>query len=136
VIGLADLNGLWRLIRRIEDARAGLTGHLQGTSRWLPDGDGLRQEEEGVLRYGTGAPMQAMRVYLWRETPEGLTVFFEDGRPFHRLAAAQLSDRHRCAPDTYDVSYDFSGWPDWTQVCRVTGPRKDAVITSMFQPLG
>lgn len=135
MIGLADLHGQWHLTRRIEDARAGLTGHLQGTCRWLPDGDGLRQEEEGVLRYGSAAPMRAARVYLWRQTPEGLAVFFEDGRPFHRLAAAQLSDRHWCPPDVYDVSYDFSSWPDWTQVWRVSGPRKDAVIASRFQPL-
>jgi hypothetical protein len=136
VIGLVDLKGHWRLTRRIEDARAGLTGDLQGTCRWLPDGDGLRQEEEGVLRYGHAPPMQAARVYLWRETPEGLAVFFEDGRPFHRLIASHLSDRHWCALDIYDVSYDFTGWPDWTQVWRVSGPRKDTVITSRFQPLG
>jgi len=136
VIGLGDLEGRWRLTRTIADARAGLTGRLEGTCRWVRDAKGLRQEEEGVLRYGTAPPMQAARVYLWRETAEGLAVFFADGRPFHRLAAGRLEDRHWCDPDTYDVRYDLARWPDWTQTWHVTGPRKDARITSRFQPAG
>jgi len=136
VIGLADLEGCWHLTRTIEDARAGVTGHLEGTCHWVRDGAGLRQEEEGVLRYGTAAPLRAARSYLWRETADGLAVFFADGRAFHRLGAERLEDRHWCDPDTYDVRYDFTQWPDWTQVWRVTGPRKDAWIKSRFQPFG
>ncbi|PWK62773.1 DUF6314 family protein [Roseicyclus mahoneyensis] len=136
MIGLADLQGLWRLTRTIEDARAGLVGHLLGTSRWHPDDAGLVQDEKGVLHYGTAPPMQAARRYLWRAEAGGLAVFFADGRPFHLLSPARLTDRHWCDPDTYVVSYDLSCWPDWTQVWHVSGPRKDAVITSRFQPLG
>ncbi len=136
MIGLAELEGLWRLTRTIADARAGLSGHLQGTSRWRPDEAGLVQEEEGLLHYGSAPPMQAARRYLWRADGDGLAVFFEDGRPFHTLSPAQLSDRHWCDPDTYNVTYDLSRWPVWMQVWHVTGPRKDAVITSWFQPLG
>jgi hypothetical protein len=135
MIALADLQGAWRLTREIADHRAGLTGRLEGTSRWSPDADGLRQEETGLLRYGAAPPMQAARAYLWRQDGAGLAVFFENGRPFHLLAPGRLSDRHLCAPDTYDVTYDLSRWPDWVQVWHVTGPRKDARITSRFQPL-
>lgn len=135
MISLADLEGTWRLTRQIADQRAGLTGRLEGTCRWLRDGAGLRQEETGLLHYGTAPPMQSARVYLWRQEADGLAVFFEDGRPFHRLVPGRLSDRHLCDSDTYDVTYDLSRWPDWTQVWRVTGPRKDARITSRFQPL-
>lgn len=136
MIGLGDLQGLWRLTRTIADARAGVMGHLEGTSRWHPDAAGLVQEEEGVLHYGAAPPMQAARRYLWRAEGAGLAVLFEDGRPFHKLAPGRTQDRHWCDPDTYDVTYDLSHWPDWTQVWHVTGPRKDAVITSRFQPLG
>lgn len=135
MIGLDDLRGDWRLTRRIEDFRAGLLGTLDGTSRWLPDDAGLRQEETGLLRYGAAPPMQAARRYLWRQDGAGLAVFFDDGRPFHRLRPGDPSDRHLCDPDIYDVRYDLTRWPDWTQVWRVTGPRKDARITSRFQPL-
>jgi len=136
MIGLADLRGHWRLSRRIEDRRAGVIGRFEGRCIWTPDGKGLRQEETGVLHYGTAAPMQAERAYLWRETPEGLAVFFADGRPFHNLAAGRLADRHLCDPDIYDVRYDLGDWPDWRQRWQVRGPRKGAVIDSRFQPLG
>ena len=135
MIALSDFEGRWRLTRRIEDFRSGQTGSLQGTSDWRPDGVGLRQEEVGVLVFGSAPPMQATRTYLWRQEGTGLAVLFQDGRPFHRLSAQGLSDRHLCDPDTYDVTYDFARWPDWTQEWRVTGPRKDARIFSRFQPL-
>jgi hypothetical protein len=135
MIALSDLAGVWRLTRHIVDHRAGLSGHLEGTSRWSPDAHGLRQEETGLLHYGSAPPMQASRAYLWRQAGAGLAVFFEDGRPFHQLGPDRLSDRHLCDPDTYDVTYDLSRWPDWTQVWHVTGPRKHAIITSRFQRL-
>lgn len=129
---LAYLEGRWRLERRIEDRRAGIVGRFDGTCDWVPDGQGLRQVEEGVLQYGTAAPMRASRVYLWRAEEDGLAVLFEDGRPFHRLGADRVADRHHCPPDIYDVRYDFGDWPQWMQEWTVTGPRKDATLTSRF----
>ncbi|AHM05551.1 hypothetical protein roselon_03293 [Roseibacterium elongatum DSM 19469] len=134
MIGLQDLEGRWTLARVIEDARAGLTGHVDGRAVWRPDGVGLRQEETGLLRYGAGAPMRAERSYLWRAEAGALVVYFDDGRPFHRVAKDALSDRHWCDPDIYDVTYDFAQWPRWQTVWHVRGPRKDMVITSRFSP--
>ena len=131
-VTLGDFEGCWQLTRRIEDRRAGLTGQLTGTAVWRRDGNGLRQEESGMLRYGTGAPMRAERVYLWRAEGGGFAVFFEDGRPFHSWTPASPEARHHCAPDLYDVTYDLSRWPVFTQVWHVTGPRKDAIITSRY----
>ena len=135
MITLADLAGRWRLTRQIIDVRADLVGHLEGVCDWLPDAAGLRQVEQGVLHYGDTPPMQASRSYLWRATPQGLAVFFDDGRPFHHLRAGDLTDRHWCDPDTYDVTYDLGRWPDWTQSWKISGPRKDMQILSRFQPL-
>jgi len=134
MIVLADLEGAWRLCRTVEDLRAGVTGRLEGRSVWRPDGIGLRQQEDGVLRYGASPPMPARRVYLWRETDAGLAVHFDDGRPFHAIAAGRSTARHLCPPDTYDVTYAFGDWPRWRQTWRVTGPRKDAVVESRFAP--
>jgi hypothetical protein len=134
MITLAALQGRWSLERVIADRRAGVTGRLTGVADWVPDDAGLRQVEQGVLRYGDATPMQATRAYLWRAGPAGLEVFFDDGRPFHKLSATGGSDRHHCAPDLYDVRYDLSDWPMWSQVWTVTGPRKDATITSRFRP--
>lgn len=136
MITLADLQGVWRLDREIEDLRGQVTGRLEGLCRFVPDAGGLRQEEAGLLRMGDAPPMQAQRVYLWRQAGVRLSVLFEDGRPFHGLAPGRLTDRHWCAPDSYEVSYAFDAWPVWTQRWRVSGPRKDALITSRFQPAG
>jgi hypothetical protein len=135
VLSLPDLEGRWQLSRRIEDRKAGLTGRFDGVSVWRPDGVGLRQEESGVLHYGDATPMQASRVYLWRAEAADVAVYFEDGRPFHRLAPGQVSDRHLCAPDTYDVTYDLTEWPVWTQTWVVVGPRKDSTLISRFTRL-
>jgi hypothetical protein len=134
MISLGDLVGRWGLSRVIEDARAGLTGRMEGTALWRPDGVGLRQEESGLLRYGDAPPMRAERAYLWRAEDDGLEVYFDDGRAFHRLGPGRLSDRHLCDPDVYDVTYDLSDWPRWGTVWRVTGPRKDMIIRSRFSP--
>lgn len=136
MIALADLAGGWRLSRQIFDHRCARQGRFAGECHWRPDAIGYRQDEAGILSLGDAPPMQAHRRYLWRADGAGLAVFFADGRPFHRIAPGQLSDRHHCAPDCYDVTYDFSRWPDWTQSWRVQGPRKDMTIHSRFQRLG
>ena len=136
MIALSDLRGDWVLTRRITDLRAGIAGRFEGRCRFVPDADGLRQEEEGLLHYGAAPPMLATRSYLWRAAGDGLEVLFADGRPFHGLGPGRLADRHHCAPDIYDVRYDFTGWPVWTQEWAVTGPRKDARILSRFAPAG
>lgn len=132
MITLEQFEGRWRLARRIEDRRAGLTGTLDGICTWTRDAVGLVQHETGELRYGTAAPMLADRRYLWRRDGDGIAVFFEDGRPFHRLGEGHLSDRHWCDPDTYDVAYLFEGDNAFSTTWRVSGPRKDHLIHSFY----
>ena len=64
----------------------------------------------------------------------GIAVFFADGRAFHRFvpAADTVEADHWCDPDTYKVRYDFSRWPVWQAEWRVTGPRKDYVMQSVY----
>jgi hypothetical protein len=135
MIALADLEGRWRLARVIADARAGVTGRLEGEASWHADADGLIQEEAGTLHYGGGPPMQATRRYLWRWVGAEVEVFFDDGRPFHKLPAPGVEAVHHCAPDLYRVSYTFDLPDMFTQVWQVSGPRKDMVLTSRFTRL-
>ncbi len=132
MITLQELEGLWRLSRVIEDARAGLTGGLEGQSLWSRGEGGLIQTETGMLHYGNAAPMQATRRYLWRGEGGALQVFFDDGRPFHEVPQDGGEALHDCPPDTYRVTYRFGGPEAFTTRWHVTGPRKDAVITSTF----
>ncbi len=110
---------------------------MQGVATFAPDGEGLIYREEGELRLGKAAPIRAERSYRWRTGADHrLEVLFEDGRPFHGFSPAKaLSAQHFCDPDTYEVTYDFSGWPAWRAVWRVRGPRKDYEMTTDYAPL-
>ncbi|MEJ6388996.1 DUF6314 family protein [Gymnodinialimonas ulvae] len=135
MIDLRDLEGRWRLDRVIADARAGVTGRLEGAANWHRDAHGLIQEEAGTLHYGDGLPMQATRRYLWRAAGDAIEVFFDDGRPFHTLPPPGVEAVHQCPPDLYRVSYTFDLPQSFTQVWQVTGPRKDMVLSSRFTRL-
>ncbi|MGI3184866.1 DUF6314 family protein [Nioella aestuarii] len=129
---LSEFEGVWQLSRQIEDARAGLSGHLQGEARFEQGQGGLILTERGQLTYGLGAPLQAERRYLWREEAGGIAVFFEDGRPFHWFSAEETEASHDCPPDLYHVSYDFNHWPQWRARWQVSGPRKDYMMESCY----
>jgi hypothetical protein len=132
---LGDLEGLWHLGRVVEDRRAALTGRFDGEARWRPDAAGLVQDERGLLRYGAATPMQATRRYLWRADDAGLCVLFDDGRPFHIVPPEGELALHDCPPDRYRVRYSFDLPDRFTTTWHVTGPRKDATLTSTFTRL-
>ncbi|MAX74485.1 MAG: trigger factor [Nioella sp.] len=133
---LADFRGRWRLTRRIDDARAGVVGRLDGQALFTVEAQGLVLTETGLLRYGDGPPMRAERRYLWRAEGRGIAVFFDDGRPFHWFSGAATKATHDCPPDLYRVRYDFSDWPDWRTIWHVTGPRKAYEMVSHYTPDG
>ncbi|UWQ97534.1 trigger factor [Rhodobacteraceae bacterium M385] len=126
------LKGRWQLSRVITDYRADLTGRFEGEAAWRPIEGGLEQVEQGVLRYGAAAPMQATRRYLWRSQGAELAVFFDDGRPFHTVPEEGKEALHDCPPDTYRVRYSFKGRDAFSTLWRVTGPRKDMLLDTTF----
>ena len=135
--GLADFEGSWRIARRIDDRRAGVTGTFDGRADFVPDGQGLTVTETGLMRYGDGPALEGRRVYLWRpDPPHRIAVHFDDGRFFHAIDIGSAPEAtHHCAPDLYRVAYDFSRWPLWRAVWTVTGPRKDYTSTTDHAPL-
>lgn len=135
MIGLDALKGRWQLSRVITDYRADLTGQFEGEAVWRPFEGGLEQVEQGVLRYGAAAPMQATRRYLWRAQVAELAVFFDDGRPFHTVPADGEEALHDCPPDTYRVRYSCTGTDAFSTLWRVTGPRKDMLLDTTFTRL-
>ena len=125
---LADFLGEWRLSREIAQAD-GSVARFEGVARWVSRADGgADYSETGALITPQGR-FAAERRYLW---DGDLRVYFDDGRFFHAVPAGGGAAGHWCDPDQYDVTYDFSGWPEWTAVWRVRGPRKDYVMTSRF----
>lgn len=134
-IDLNEFEGHWRLDRAIEDARTGGQGRFEGTAVFTPDGDGLRYVETGVLHLAGQQGVSASRSYVWRPDADGVAVFFDDGRPFHRFALVAMPEAtHWCDPDDYAVLYDFARWPAWSARWAVKGPRKDYIMTSRYRP--
>ncbi|MDW4496700.1 DUF6314 family protein [Sulfitobacter sp. D35] len=127
---LDEFEGHWRLDRQIFHAE-GPDALFEGEAVWIPDGADFTYVETGVLRIPGQKPMRAERQYLWKQD---LSVWFSDGRFFHKVPVFGGETEHWCDPDRYAVRYAFDDWPvfsvDWT----VTGPRKDYRMHSVYEP--
>lgn len=136
---IADFAGTWHLRRRIDDALAGQ--HITGCGRAavVTDGaGGLIWDETLELHWPGQAPITGVRRYLWQPQVGAIAVRFADGRAFHRigLGRARVTATHDCAPDRYQVEYDFSAWPQWSVRWLVRGPRKDYRMLTRAVPAG
>lgn len=131
---LSSLEGRWQLDRDITHGD-GAVNRLTGAAHFHRAGARLIQDETGDLVLGNQT-VKATRRYIWAESKGRLDVFFDDMRPFHSVLLGVTTHKtvHLCAPDRYEVSYDFSSWPAWTARWKVEGPRKDYVMTSRYKP--
>lgn len=136
---ISDFEGRWQLDRRIVDRAAGAEMSLTGTAVFRPGGDGrLAYAEEGDLVMPGGHVLRAERRYDWLFGPDGVSVLFDDGRPFHDFVpeGAAEGSPHPCGEDLYRVTYDFTAWPVWRATWDVTGPRKAYRSESRYAPAG
>ena len=132
-----DFAGNWSLDRLIVDHTGQMSGRLTGEARWTGRPDGrYAYTETGTFQLETGPVLKAERRYIWQWASERVVVCFDDDSPFHSFHPSGLVDgsTHLCGQDTYNVAYDFTGWPDWTATWRVTGPRKNYTSTSRYSP--
>ncbi|WP_299206709.1 DUF6314 family protein [uncultured Tateyamaria sp.] len=125
---LADFAGAWAIERTITPT-VGPVARLEGTARWVPMSDGLDYFERGVLQMEGAAPMHVERKYHWTQD---LSVFFDDGRFFHRVPCSGGRTEHFCDPDTYVGTYDFTAWPSFNVTWDVSGPRKGYISVTRF----
>ena len=134
MITLSDFAGAWQIARRIEDANELANGSFEGTATFTKVNDTrLSYYETGLLHLSNGHKMQGERGYVWQQQGDLISVLFTDGRPFHEFDLRDRSSaEHLCDPDVYRVSYDFAKWPAWQSCWRVTGPRKDYVMTTSY----
>ena len=134
---LEGLAGRWRIARAIEDRLAGDAGRFEGEAVFSRGEGGLLYHETGTLSLPGRPALRAERRYLWSVEAREVVVRFADGRAFHRFdPTAGAAARHDCAPDVYEVAYDFSGWPRWRAVWDVSGPRKAYTMTSDYTRAG
>ncbi len=131
---LPDFQGRWSLRRTILDRMGDAEGQFEGEATFTSMEVGLAYHEEGVLAFPGRPALRAERRYFWRDGPGGrIEVLFHDGRPFHDIEPGSgATATHLCAPDLYQVSYDFTVWPRWTATWQVSGPRKDYEMVSQY----
>jgi hypothetical protein len=129
-----DLTGAWRLVRRIRDARLGLTGRARGSATLTRHGGFLRYEEAARLTFGAFEG-ESSRVLRFLQEGARLRVQFEDGRPFFEadLSRARALLRHPCPPDEYCGRVRLLGPDRWAQVWKAEGPRKRLVIATLYR---
>lgn len=128
-----ELVGRWELRRRIRDRLLGAYGSVAGELVVVPDGDGLRWDERGVLCWA-GAERPVTRTYLLRPGAAGWEVLFADGRPFHPWLPGQRVI-HPCRADVYTglVTVD----PRRVRTLwDIRGPHKDQRLVTRFHRLG
>ena len=123
---LADFEGRWLFRRRVLDAEGRVTARVAGELLFTPGAGGLVADEVGEMHLPGRPPMRTSRRVLWRQPGGPMELSFADGRPFHSFDAdnPRPAARHDCAPDLYLVEYDFTAWPAWRSIWRVTGPDK------------
>ena len=131
-------SGSWSVERRIRDLKSHELGRLSGTADFVQDPDGIGFAERGtlVLPHARAEAQQRYRFVI--EDDHSFSVFFADGRFFHRadIAAGRASVSHGCPPDTYRGRYRFWQPSRWSLSWRITGPRKDLVIGTVFSRIG
>lgn len=136
--GVADLRRFladtWWVSRVLVDQAKGARGTFLGRAAFDPDGDDLAYREIGTMVFGDyrGA---GHRTYRYRfPSPGRAAVSFDDGRPFHDLDLSDGTWRadHLCGADRYQGRFTAVSSEAWLAEWRVTGPRKDLVITGRY----
>ena len=122
------------MVRIIENVTDGVIGEFWGECAFVPDGEGLRCREVGVLRF-RGEDFHAERVSLWRfPGPDRVEVRYEDGRPFHDFGVEAPRAVHLCGDDRYEVGYSFES-DAWISRWEILGPGKDYAMTTRYARL-
>ncbi|HEY8963605.1 MAG TPA: DUF6314 family protein [Alphaproteobacteria bacterium] len=129
---LPDLEGMWRIERRIIHQNA----RFEGILNFKRSGDDLIYTEKGLMRLPT-ATTEAYRSYIYRPSAQEWQVFYDDGRPFLNLKFEQGVARytHDCTPDIYRATFKIKNKNEWICAFLVSGPRKNYFAVSRMTKL-
>ncbi|EET47870.1 DUF6314 family protein [Thalassobium sp. R2A62] len=135
MLGPDDFRGTWQVSRVIADAASGTQSLFAGIAEFSEQGtDQLAYREQGQMTLPDGTTLAATRGYQWTFSKDRVWVGFEEGQPFHDFSPQGHEDgtEHLCINDLYRVRYDFAAFPVWSATYRVTGPRKDYNLRSLY----
>ena len=129
----AFLQGEWRLSRRIHDLRLALRGRFDGRASVTAATDSLLLKETGRFAFG-GHVSDASQNYRIVWEGAAARVFRADGSTFHDLDLSSGWARilHRCGDDLYRGRYRVTDDGHFIVAWRVTGPRKDYRMASLY----
>jgi hypothetical protein len=138
----AFLVGTWRVMRAIEDHRAGTRGWFEGVAaltevpsdRRGPLGARARYDEVGELHFGTHIGQARRSLQYTRMGDATVMLYFTDGRPFVDLdlAPGEWHSTHFCGDDRYDIATFVRTRSVVEERWRVTGPATGyAAITTL-----
>ena len=135
MLATADFLGRWTFTREISDHLRGEEARAEGKALIVAEEGRWIYEEQANLTLASGQSLTATRRYLWQPAGAGFDLFFEDERPFHRIDLGRShAASHWCAPDSYDVTYDFAAFPEWESLWQVEGPRKRYAMRTRYAP--
>lgn len=131
----AFLTGRWRIVRRISDARAGMTGRLAGWAIFTPSIDGLIHDEMGDLSFGAYRGPVTRRYHLIADNSSTGMVRHADGSLFHALdlASGMADILHSCGEDRYRGRYRVLDRNCFTVSWQVAGPRKQYRLATLHR---
>ncbi len=127
------LRGEWTVTRVINHG----AGHFEGRACFADDPGSPGAtiwHEHGRLRFGAHDGTAERTLRIAPATDGAWQVRFADDRPFHPLDLASGDDvTHLCGADTYRGRYAVEGPDRFTVTWRITGPRKDDLIVSVYE---
>jgi hypothetical protein len=130
----AYFRGNWHLRRRLKlDMKP--VGKARGQARFVPAQGGLLYREEVRLDLA-GYGGNANRDYFYSLAQRGMAdVFFNDGRPFHRLDLrdGRFRVEHHCGMDTYRGSFRVLDAFRWAVCWRASGPHKKFRTVTLYE---
>lgn len=130
----AYFTGRWGLHREITEESGGELGTFVGSAEFRPEDSVLVYHEQGVLRLGEhrGRAYRTLRYQLGESGRA--RVYFDYGDFFHDLDLrdGHWSARHPCRDDLYEGEFEVCGPHRWRQRWLVAGPRKNHVLSTVF----
>lgn len=132
------LCGSWLLDRSLLDRRHNISGKLIGRADFVPSGCSLLCEEQGSLTFGSHhGPAQQRLTFLFPNGDAQASVRFSDGRAFYELDLSQGQSvvSHSCNPDFYEGRFAVTDPDRWESTWKVTGPRKEQEIVTLYTRL-
>jgi len=127
----SDFEGLWSVVKEVKNGM-GPDAQFMGRATFTEGEEGVAYHETGTLVIGDKAA-EVERRQIWVFEEERVFINTAEGKPFLFFDWKNPKGSHLFEKDSYDIAYDFSAFPVWTQRWRILGPSKGHVIEATYR---